>query len=138
MAVFVLLVEEPHRQLGEQKSCPLEHREHGTQPCSPSCALGSPIQGSPGLSETPLENADGAVVLPCGQPCLGAGGYPPLKLPACSPAGLLCLPSRTIWMVNREERLWEPGGVSLAPKPVAFSSDRAPAIILSSFVPSVK
>lgn len=110
----------------------------GAQPCSPSCTAAYPIQGGPGPAETLLENADGAVVLPCGQPCLRAGGYPPLKLPVCSPAGLLCLPSGTIWMVNREERLWEPGGVSLAPKPVAFSSGRAPAIILSNFVPSLQ
>lgn len=79
-----------------------------------------------------------AVVLPCGQLCLRAGGYPPLKLPVSSPTGLLCLPSRAVWMVNREERLWEPNGVSLAPKPVAFSSGRAPAFILSDFVSSLK
>lgn len=100
MAVLVLLVEKPPRQLGEQKSCPLEHRQHGTQPCSPSCTLVCPIQGSSELSETLLENADGAVVLPCGQPHLRAGAYPPLKLAVCSPTGLLGLPSRAIWMVK--------------------------------------
>lgn len=36
-------------------------------------------------------------------------------------------------MVNREERLWEPNGVSVAPEPVAFSSGRAPAFALSDF-----
>lgn len=103
--------------------------QSGTQPCSPRCTLVYPIQGSPGLAETLLENADGAVVLPYDQPCLMADGYPPLKLPVCSPTGLLRLPSGTIWMVNREERLWQLSGVSLAPKPAAFSSGRAPAII---------
>lgn len=41
-------------------------------------------------------------------------------------------------MVNREERLWEPNGVSLAPELVAFSSGRVPAFILSDFVSSLK
>ena len=80
----------------------------------------------------------GAVVLPCGQLCLKADGYPPLKLPVSSPAGLLCLPSRAIWMVNRDERLWEPNGVSLAPEPVASSCGIAPAFISSDFVSSFK
>lgn len=71
----------------------------------------------------------GAVVLPC----LMAGGYPVLKLPVSSPTGLFCLPSRAIWVVNREERLREPNSVSLIPEPVAFSSGRAPAFILPGF-----
>lgn len=73
----------------------------------------------------------GAVVLPCGQLCSRVSGYPPLKLSVSSPAGLLCLPSKAVWIVNREERLWELNGLSLEPGPVALSSERALAFILS-------
>lgn len=45
-----------------------------------------------------------------------------------------CLPSAAIWLLNREERLREPNGVSLAPNPAALPSGRAPAFAWSEFV----
>lgn len=44
------------------------------------------------------------------------------------------VPSAAIWLLNREERLWEPDGVSLAPNPAVLPSGRAPAFTWSEFV----
>lgn len=59
MAVFVLLVEKPHRQLGEAEIS-FSGDDVGPRRAGPGFALAYPIQGGPGLAETLLENADGS------------------------------------------------------------------------------
>lgn len=48
LAVFVLLVEKPHRQMGKQKSCPLEHRV-GHSPAAHVALLSVPSRAVLGL-----------------------------------------------------------------------------------------
>lgn len=138
LTVFGLLMEKAYRQLGKAEiAFHIAQRAWVSSMQTLVLLLPIPSRAVLSLLRHSWRALVGAVFFPCGQLCLRGGGFPPLKLLVSFPAGLLHLPSRAIWMVNREERLWEPNDVSLASEPVAFSSGRT-TFILSDFAPFFK